>query len=97
MAIHVGLCELDLHLPFADSLRAKQRVLKSIAKRARKEFNVAVSEVDFQDEWRNARIAIVTVSGSSPHAHGRLRKVLDWIEDNFPDDVQIIGEETTMI
>jgi uncharacterized protein YlxP (DUF503 family) len=76
----IGLCTIDLHLPGANSLKDKRSVLKSVMRRVRNEFNVSIAEVDHQDAWRSAVIAVATVSSDRAYAHGLLTKVVDWIE-----------------
>ena len=54
-------------------------VLRRIKDRLQK-FNVAVSEVEHQDLWQRAGLAIVTVSSSRQHADRELAAVTDEIE-----------------
>ena len=76
----IGLCTIDLHLSGANSLKDKRSVLKSVIQRVRREFNVSIAEVDKQDVWRSAVLAVVTVSSDRGYAHGLLTKVVQWIE-----------------
>lgn len=54
-------CSLDIHLPYCHSLKEKRRVIKSAASRLRARFNMAVSEIDYQDTWQRCRLGAVTV------------------------------------
>jgi hypothetical protein len=76
----ICLCTIDLHLPGANSLKDKRSVLKSVMRRVRNEFNVSIAEVDQQDVWRSAVLAVVTVSSDRAYAHGLVTKVVQWIE-----------------
>ena len=76
----IGLCTIDLHLPGANSLKDKRSVLKSVMRRVRNEFNVSIAEVEQQDVWRSAVIAVVAVSSDRAYAHGLLTRVVQWIE-----------------
>jgi uncharacterized protein YlxP (DUF503 family) len=76
----IALCTIDLHLPGANSLKDKRSVLKSVIHRVRREFNVSIAEVEQQDVWRSAVLAVVTVSSDRAYAHGLLTKVVGWIE-----------------
>lgn len=82
MAIVVGLCTLDLAIPEANSLKDKRSVLKSILEGMRNKFNVSAAEVEHQDTWRRATVAITCVSNSQPFTNQVLNKVLDWVEAN---------------
>ena len=67
----VGLLSVELHVPGARSLKDKRMVLRRVKDRLKK-FNVAVSEVDHQDLWQRAALAVVTVSTDQAHAEGEL-------------------------
>jgi len=45
----VGLLTLELHIPDAQSLKDKRQVLRSLKDRLRRQFNVAVAELDHHD------------------------------------------------
>ena len=57
----IGLLRVRLHILEANSLKDKRSVLKKTIHRLRTSYNCAVSEVDDQDIWRSAILAIVTV------------------------------------
>ena len=68
----VGLLRLELHLPAANSLKAKRSVVNHVKERLRTRFNVSVAEVDHQDLWQRATLGVAVVSGDQ----GVLDKVL---------------------
>jgi uncharacterized protein YlxP (DUF503 family) len=82
MAIHVGLCTLELYIPEANSLKDKRSVLKSMLEGMRNKFNVSTAEVEHNDIWRRATIAISCVSNSQQFADQMLNKAVDWVESN---------------
>lgn len=71
----VGLLTLELQIQHARSLKDKRQVLRSVKDRIRARFNAAVAEVDHQDSWQRATIAIVTVSGERQYAREMLSKI----------------------
>src|SRR5439155_5152513 len=72
----VALCRFDLRIPGVASLKEKRHVLKTLTASLRQKFNVAVAEVDHQDLWQRAAIAV-----SSVGAEGyQLRKVMHVVE-----------------
>jgi hypothetical protein len=89
----VGVCTLELEIPESQSLKDKRRVIQSLIARVRKSFNVSVAEVDSNDAWQHATIAIACVSSDAEYAHGLLEKVIDSIErarlDAVIDDYSI--------
>ena len=85
MAMHVGVARLALHLPESGSLKDKRMVVRSVAQRVRNRFNVAVAEVDTQDEWHVATLGIVCVSSDRRHSNEMLSKIIDFIESERLD------------
>ena len=63
----IGLLTLELHFPGARSLKDKRQALRSLETRVRNRHNVAIAEVEHQDLWQRARLAVVSVN--SDHAH----------------------------
>jgi uncharacterized protein YlxP (DUF503 family) len=60
----LGCCWIEVHVPGALSLKDKRRVVKSILGRLRSRFNVSASEMDEQDLWQRAVLAVACVSSS---------------------------------
>jgi len=81
----VGLATITLHLPVADSLKAKRSVVKQVTARVRARFNVAVAEVDDHDAWQRATLGIAVVSTDGAHARAMLEKAVRFIEDERLD------------
>jgi len=76
----IGSAVIELEIAENASLKDKRRVVKSVLARLRHDYNVAAAEVDAQDQWRRAVIAIVTVSTDAGHAHGLLEKAVADLE-----------------
>ena len=81
----VATCVVQLRLEAVFSLKEKRQILKSILARLPQHFNVAVAEVDYQDVWQTAVIALVTVGNDQAYLHGLLEKAVAWIERERPD------------
>ncbi|GAC1622273.1 MAG: DUF503 domain-containing protein [Candidatus Acidiferrum sp.] len=73
----VGLLTLELHIPDAQSLKEKRQVLRSLKDKLRRQFNVAVAELDHQDVWQRSVVGIVTLSNEDRHVQEALQKILD--------------------
>lgn len=78
----VALGLVELHLPDVLSLKDKRHVLKGLKQKVRMRFEVAVAEVDHQDTWQRATLAVAYVSGDSRHANEVVSKAMDFIEAN---------------
>jgi uncharacterized protein YlxP (DUF503 family) len=81
----LGLLTLHLLLPGCTSLKEKRRRLKPLLHRLHNEFNISVSEVDFQDRWQEAMVACALVSNDAGHTQRYLRKIITWVERSWPD------------
>ncbi len=75
----VALLEIELYIPEAHSLKEKRMVLRGLRDRL-KTFNVAVAEVEHQDLWQRAGLAVVTVSTAADAADRLLASVANEIE-----------------
>jgi uncharacterized protein YlxP (DUF503 family) len=81
-AARVALGMMELHLPDVDSLKGKRHVLKGLKERVRARFEVSVAEVDHQDSWQRATLALAYVSADARHANEVVSKAMDFIEDH---------------
>ena len=70
----IGLLVLELHFPGARSLKDKRQALRSLETKLRNRFNVAVAEVEHQDLWQRARLAVVSVNTDHTHLETTLQQ-----------------------
>ncbi len=80
----VGVLTLEIHLPYAHSLKEKRMVLNRVKDRLRTRFNVAVAELDHQDLWQRALLGVVSISSSETN----LRQVLEGAQ---AESEQVLG------
>ncbi len=88
----IATLEIDLSIPGADSLKAKRMVLRSLKDRVRQHFNVSIAEVEDNDQWQSASLAVVTVCNDRRFANQVLSKVVDFIgrsHDLVVDDYRL--------
>ncbi len=83
----VGVCRLELILPENFSLKGKRQVLKSILQRARKRFNISISEVADQDRWQKAVLGICAVGNDRQRVNSTLDQTVNFIEQTHLADV----------
>jgi uncharacterized protein len=69
----IGLLTLDLHIPAAHSLKDKRHALRGLEVRLREHHNVSVAEVEHQDLWQRARLAVVSVNTDAAHLDATLQ------------------------
>jgi len=83
----IGVCHLELFLHENFSLKGKRQVLQSLVQRARKRFNISISEVDGQDLWQRAVLGICAVGNDRQRVNSTLDQVINFIENTHLTDV----------
>jgi uncharacterized protein YlxP (DUF503 family) len=89
----VAVGTVELHLPDVGSLKGKRHALKGLKEKLRQRFEISVAEVDHQDTWQRATLALACVSGDSRHANEVISKAMDFIEDSVDGYVTDIHVE----
>jgi len=80
MLVVVALFEI--HIEFAQSLKEKRMVVRSLRGRLRHRFDVSVNEVAFHDLHQRARLAISFVTSNHAMADSLLDRIINFIESN---------------
>ena len=75
----IGVCTIEMHIPESRSLKTKRHSLKSLKDRIRSKFNVSVAEVDHNDLWQKASLAVAAVSNDKSYLNQTLDHVLDMV------------------
>ena len=81
----VAVLTIHLLLPGCSSLKDKRSKIKPILARLHKEFNLSTSEIDLQDQWREAVIACAVVGNDRVFLNNVLQKVLVFYNRMWPD------------
>ena len=77
--MRVAVLHVEVHIPYAQSLKDKRMVLRRIKERLQK-FNVAVDELEHQDLWQRATLGIVAISNTTLHVEQQLTAAAEEIE-----------------
>ena len=91
----VGLLTLELHLPYAHSLKEKRLVLRRLQDRLRARFNVSVGELDHQDLWQRALIGVAAVASNESVVESILRSAEAEALSLFPGE--LVRSEMTLL
>jgi len=91
----VGLLTIDLHIPEANSLKSKRKVIKSLIERIKNKFNVSVAEVDAQNLWQRSVIGIAYVSNETVMINRVFEKIRTQI--NNTHSVELINSDMEML
>ena len=76
----VGILELQLFIPEANSLKSKRQALKSLKDKIRRKFNVSIAEIDSNDKWQRATLGAACVSSDKRLLNSVLSKVVNLVE-----------------
>ena len=76
----VGAAEVELHVHASHSLKEKRSAVRSIVRRVRNEFNVAVGEVGGQDTWQRAVLWLAAVGHDGVSVRAILQRAVEFIE-----------------
>jgi uncharacterized protein YlxP (DUF503 family) len=93
--VYAAAVRFDLHVPASRSLKAKRAAVRPIVDTLRHRFHVSVAEVDHQEMWQRAAIAVAVVAGS----HRHLTEVLDTLERfvRSSTEVEVLDTETAYL
>ena len=80
MLVVVALFELDID--YAQSLKDKRMVVKSLRDKLRNRFAISAAEVGLQDVHQRSRMAVAFISLEHATADAMLDKILTFVEDN---------------
>jgi len=91
----IGILKLLLFIPESNSLKDKRMVLHSLKAKMRNKFNVAITQIDDEDKWQKATLAIVGVEKDKRHMNSVLSEIINFVE-NF-NSAELINHEMEMI
>jgi uncharacterized protein len=83
----IGFLDLEIFLPYSQSLKDKRKVLNTLRDRVRSRFNAAFAELDFQDKWQRSRIGIVTLNSQKGLVDDALHKICRDVEGNLEGEI----------
>jgi uncharacterized protein len=91
----VAVERFDLRIPQSHSLKQKRHVVASLTAALRQAFPVSVAEVDHQDLWQRATIAVAAVGADQHH----LRRVMQAVEKRVDAwiEVEVIDRELQLL
>lgn len=96
LAVHIGAAVITLHLEASRSLKDKRQVVRSLMERLRRQFNVAVAEVEELDSRQTAVVGLSVVSNEAGHALNQLERILEAIEETRLD-AQLVDRQIEVI
>jgi uncharacterized protein YlxP (DUF503 family) len=90
--LYIGLLTVDCYIPGSRSLKDKRRVISALTARLRRRYNVALSEVEFQNQWQRARIALAFVNTDPVMGQKTISRVCEFFEQ--ARDLEVLDTRT---
>ena len=91
----IGILQLGLYIPESNSLKAKRQVLHKVKANIRNSFNVAVTQIDQEDKWQRALLAVVGVEKNRDTINSILSRIINYME-NF-SQVELIDHQIELL
>lgn len=79
----VCVARITLDIPASGSLKAKRQVLRRVTDRVKAKFNVSVAEVEDNEVWNRAVVALALVGNDKRHVNEQMDKILQFIDDLY--------------
>jgi uncharacterized protein YlxP (DUF503 family) len=79
----ICVARLTLSIPESGSLKAKRQILRRVTDRLKARFNVAVAEVDDNDLWQKATVALAVVGNERRHVNEQMDKIIHSVEEMY--------------
>jgi len=91
--LKVGICRLELRIPFSHSLKEKRGIVKRLMTRVQQRFPVSIAEVECQDVWQKAVLGMAVVGTGTPFVQGVIEKAINFLENNFDGEIMVTRTE----
>ncbi len=78
----VAVAIFELHIEYAQSLKEKRMVVKSLRDKLRHRFEISANEVAVQDLHQRARLAITFIASDNAAADAMLERIGNFVETN---------------
>src|SRR5436305_108253 len=85
----VAVALFELHIEFAQSLKEKRMVVKSLRDKLRHRFEISAAEVGLLDVHQRARLAVSFIALEHAHADAKLEKIEEFITSHT--DATLVG------
>lgn len=80
----VAVLRVHLHFPDAGSLKAKRSELNSIKAHLRQRHGASVADVEHQETWQRATLAVAVVGHSASSTRERADDVVRYLDARLP-------------
>src|SRR5947209_10850189 len=78
----VAVAIFELHIPYAQSLKDKRMVVRSLRDKLRHKFEISASEVALHDLHQRTRLGVAFIVSDHGSADAMLEKIASFVETN---------------
>ena len=78
---HILFIQVELHIPYAHSLKEKRKPVAGLKQRLQSKFNVSVAEIDYLDDWQKSLLGICMISNDRRYLEGQSQAIEQLIMD----------------
>jgi len=78
--MYIAMARLTFNISYANSLKDKRQIRRSLIEKVQHRFNVSIAEVGSQDIPQILTIGIAVVSPENSHAQNSLDKIIHYME-----------------
>lgn len=79
--MYIGILQFTIEVPYAESLKDKRRVVKSMKDKLRQRFNISIAEVDDLDSWTFATLGATMAGTDVSYINGALSKIVNALDE----------------
>ena len=79
--MYLGVLQFSLAIPYAESLKDKRSVVRSVKDKLRRQYNVSVAEIDDLDDATLATFGLAMVGTEVGGLNSALDRILDALQD----------------
>lgn len=91
----VCVARLTLEIPASGSLKAKRQILRRVTDRVKARFNVSVAEVEDNELWQRATIALAVVGNDRRFVNEQMDKIIHFVDEMYV--APLISRETEIL
>lgn len=83
----IGFLSLEIYLPYSHSLKEKRKRLFRLRDRLKNRYNVAFSELDYQNKWQRTQIGMVTLNNQKRPIEELFERIIKDAEENIDGEI----------
>ncbi len=79
--LHIGVLQFSLEIPYAETLKDKRAVVKSLKDRLRRSFNVSIAEIDDLENCGVATLGAIVAGSEIAHLNSTMDHLINELNE----------------